>query len=208
VDLWVTRNDGQTWQKWSQHDGKGGTVRVVLDVKENAQLEGPYGFRLVPVSGAGLSEREPTVGDAPDLRVVLDVTPPQIDLYAPASDPNAPDALVIQWKASDRNFGDDPITLEWSDAPTGPWKPVATTGTDPVVQATAMTAPVARRLANTGQYSWKVPPGIPARVYLKATARDAAGNVKEVITREPMLVDLTKPKAKINGIMPPVPPQP
>jgi hypothetical protein len=140
--------------------------------------------------------------------MVLDVTPPQIDLYAPVSDPNAPDTLVVQWKATDRNFGDDPITLEWSDAPTGPWKPVAANATDPVVQATAMGAPVARRLANTGQYSWKVPAGVPARVYLKATARDAAGNVKEVVTREPILVDLTKPKAKINGIMPPIPPRP
>lgn len=208
VDLWVTRDEGRNWQKWSQHDGKGGAVRVSLDAKENPQLEGNYGFRLVPVSGAGLSEREPVAGDAPDMRVVLDVTPPQIDLFPPQSDPNALDTLVIQWKATDKNFGDDPITLEWSDSATGPWKPVAGTGADPVVQATALNAPVAKRLANTGQYSWRVPAGVPARVYLKATARDAAGNVKEVVTKEPILVDLTKPRAKINGIVPPVLPRP
>lgn len=208
VDLWVTRDEGRSWQKWSQHDGKGGNVRVSLDAKENPQLEGNYGFRLVPVSGAGLSEREPVAGDSPDMRVVLDVTPPQIDLFAPQSDPNALDTLVIQWKATDKNFGDDPITLEWSDSATGPWKPVAGTGTDPVVQATALNAAVAKRLANTGQYSWRVPAGVPARVYLKATARDAAGNVKEVVTREPILVDLTKPRAKINGIVPPITPRP
>ncbi len=208
VDLWVTRDDGRSWRKWSQHDGKGSAVRVSLDAKENEQLEGGYGFRLVPVSGAGLSEREPVAGDAPEMRIVLDVSPPQIDLYAPVSDPNALDTLIIQWKATDRNFGDDPITLEWGDSPTGPWKPVATTGTDPVVQATAVNAPIARRLANTGQYGWRVPAGVPARVYLKATARDAAGNVKEIVTREPILVDLTKPRAKINGIVPPVTPRP
>ncbi len=203
VDLWVTRDDGRSWRKWSQHDGKGGAVRVALDAKENEQLEGGYGFRLVPVSGAGLSEREPVAGDAPDMRVTLDVTAPLIDLFPPLSDPNALDTLIIQWKATDRNFGDDPITLEWSDAPNGPWKPIATTGTDPVVQATAVNAPVAKRLANTGQYGWRVPAGVPARVYLKATARDAAGNVKEVVTREPILVDLTKPRAKISGIVTP-----
>lgn len=208
VDLWVTRNEGQTWQKWSQHDGKNGAVTVSLDVRENATLEGLYGFRLVPVSGAGLSEREPVANDTPDMRVVLDITPPTIDLFAPTSDPNQPDTLVIQWKATDKNFGDDPITLEWSDAPTGPWKPVASAGTDPVIQATAINTPVARRLANTGQYSWRIPAGVPARVYLKASARDAAGNVKEVVTREPILVDLTKPRAKISGITPPVPPRP
>lgn len=208
VDLWVTRDEGKTWHKWSQHDGKGGAVRVALDVRENNQLEGNYGFRLVPVSGAGLSEREPVSGDSPDMRVVLDVTAPQLDLFPPVSDPNSPDTLILQWRATDRNFGDDPITLEWSDSPTGPWKPVASTGNDPVVQATAINAPVVKRLANTGQYGWRVPAGVPARVYLKATARDAAGNVKEVVTREPILVDLTKPRAKINGIVPPVTPRP
>ncbi|MBP3960539.1 hypothetical protein J8F10_35390 [Gemmata sp. G18] len=208
VDLWVTRDDGRSWSKWSQHDGKGGAVRVSLDAKENPQIEGTYGFRLVPVSGAGLSEREPAAGDAPDMRVVLDVTPPQLELFAPVSDPNALDTLIIQWKASDRNFGDDPITLEWSDSATGPWKPVAATGNEPVVRATGMDAPIAKRLANTGQYGWRVPVGVPARVYLKATARDAAGNVKEIVTREPILVDLTKPRAKINGIVsPPIVPR-
>ncbi len=208
VDLWVTRDEGKSWRKWSQHDGKGGSVRVTLDVRENAQLEGTYGFRLVPVSGAGLSEREPVAGDAPDMRIALDVTAPQIDLFPPVSDPNAPDTLVLQWKATDRNFGEDPITLEWSEAATGPWKPVVSAANDPVIQATAMNAPALKRLANTGQYAWRIPAGVPARVYLKVTARDAANNVKEIVTREPILVDLTKPRAKISGIVPPVSPRP
>ena len=147
------------------------------------------------------TRRRPTARAAPP-------PPPQLELFEPAPDPNAPDILVIQWKATDRNFGAEPITLEWSDAPTGPWKPVAGTGTDPVVQATALNAPVAKKLANTGQYSWRVPAGIPARVYLKATATDEAGNVMPRATKEPILVDLTTPKAKINGIVPPVTPRP
>ncbi|HEY1186279.1 MAG TPA: hypothetical protein VGE74_01420 [Gemmata sp.] len=203
VDLWLTRDEGRSWQKWSEHDGKGGAVRVVLDDKANAQLEGTYGFRLVPVSGANRSEGKPEPGSAPDMRVVLDVTPPKVVLSKPDPDPNAPDTIVIKWEATDRNFGDDPITLEYSDSPAGPWKPVATAGTDPVVQATALNAPVAKRLANTGQYSWRVPVGVPARVHLKITARDAAGNVTERVTVEPMVVDLTTPRAKISGIVPP-----
>ena len=206
VDLWVTRDDGRSWRKWSQHAGKGGAVRVALDVKENQQLEGSYGFRLVPVSGAGLSERAPGAGDAPDMRVVLDLTPPQIDLFLPPPDVNNPppaDTLIIKWQATDRNFGTAPVTLEWSATPTGPWKPIATTGDDPVVQATAVAAPVVRRLPAVGQYGWRVPTGVPARVYIRATARDAAGNVREVVTRDPQLVDLTKPRAKISGIVQP-----
>jgi len=41
---------------------------------------------------------------------------------------------------------------------------------------------------------------MPPRVYLKVTARDAAGNTTEQVTREPILIDLTKPRAKITGI--------
>ena len=157
VDLWVTRDDGRTWLKWSQSDGKGSSIRVNLSVPGNPQPEGTYGFRVVPVSGAGLSEREPAAGDAPDLRVAVDVTPPQLDLFPPVGDPNSSDTLVIQWKATDKNFTDDPITIEWSDKPTGPWQAVATGGDN--VQVATVTVPQVRRLPNTGSYSWRVPGG-------------------------------------------------
>ena len=39
-------------------------------------------------------------------------------------------------------------------------------------------------------------------VYLKVTAWDAAGNRSEVVTPEPILVDLTKPLAHIQGVQP------
>ena len=214
LDLWVTRDEGRTWIKWPGfHDGKATSIRVNLNVPTNAQTEGTYGFRVVPVSGAGLSEREPTAGDAPDLRVIVDVTPPQLDLFQPVSDPTNPDTLVIQWKATDKNFTDEPITIEWSDKPTGPWQPVAS-GSD-VVQAVAGSSPILKKLPNlvsvptvvvagvTGQYAWRIPTGLPPRVFLKVCARDAAGNVREVITRDPILVDLIKPRAKINGILAP-----
>ena len=172
VILWVTRDDGRTWVKWSQHDGKNQSIHVNLNVPANPQPEGPYGFRVVPVSGAGLSEREPVPGDAPDLRVVVDVTPPSLDIFPPVGDANNPDILVIRWRASDRNFTDDPITIEWAEKPTGPWQAVALGGE--VVQTVAGTAPVLRRLPNvggiapsTGQYAWRVPAGLPPRVYLK-----------------------------------------
>jgi len=201
VDLWVTRDEGRTWLKWSQSDGKGSSVRVNLGVPGNPQPEGTYGFRVVPVSGAGLSEREPTAGDAPDLRVVVDVTPPQLDLFPPVGDPNSSDTLVIQWKAADKNFSDDPITIEWSDKPSGPWQPVA--AANELVQQASTSTPSARRLPNTGSFAWRVPAGLPPRVYLKVVARDSAGNEKTVITRDAVLIDLVKPRAKVSGIVGP-----
>jgi hypothetical protein len=200
VDLWVTRDDGQTWVKWSHHDGRESAVKVVLDHPANTSPEGLYGFRLVPVSGAGLSEREPVRGDAPDIRIVVDTTPPVIEWYEPTSDRDSRDTLVIRWKATDRNFGDKPITLEWAEKPTGPWHPVAAAGDGTVIQATAGLG-TPQRLANTSQYAWRVPPGTPPRVYFKVTARDAAGNLTEGVTPDPVLIDLATPKARIKGII-------
>jgi hypothetical protein len=59
---------------------------------------------------------------------------------------------------------------------------------------------IAKRLANTGTYPWKLPSNFPThKVYLKVTARDTAGNIAEATTREPILVDLNKPAAvKLN----------
>jgi len=200
VDLWVTRDDGRTWVWWSQHNGQETPVKANLATQSNATPEGLYGFRVVPVSGAGLSEATPVAGDAPDIRVVVDVTPPAVKMFPATSDATYPDALLIRWEATDKNFGDDPITLEWSDTPTGPWRPVAAAGSEGVVQVGAVAATLARRLPNTGSYPWRVPAGLPPRVYMKVTARDAAGNTTEQVTREPVLIDLTKPRAKITGI--------
>lgn len=208
VDLWATRDDGRTWVWWSQHPGNDPTLRVNLGIPSNTQPEGPYGFRIVPVSGAGLSEATPVAGDAPDIRLVVDVTAPAVRIFPPASDPADPTSLVLQWEATDRNFGDDPIALEWSDNPAGPWRPVAGAADGPVVQVGALGPTAARRVANTGRYAWRVPPGVPPRVYLKVTARDAAGNATEQVTREPLLIDLTKPRARITGVGATVAPRP
>lgn len=202
VDLWVTRDDGRTWVRWSQHDGRETPIRVALDTPTNRHIEGSYGFRLVPVSGAGLSDNGPVAGDAPELRVVIDVTPPAIELYQPFSDPSTPDTLVIPWRSSDKNFGEEPMGIEWSEHPTGPWKPVVNAPTEGVVPATTLISAQSRRLPNTGRFAWRVPGNLPThKVYLKVTARDLAGNVSEVVTPGPVLVDLAKPRAKISGIV-------
>jgi len=203
VDLWATRDEGRTWQRWSQHDGRETPIRVALDLPGNRKLEGAYGFRLVPVSGAGLSDSAPTAGDAPEMRVIVDVTPPVIELFQPSSDPHALDTLVIPWRAADDNFGDDPITIEWSEHPNGPWKPVTGGPADAVVPvANVVGGPIAR-LPNTGRFAWRVPATLPThKVYLKVIARDQAGNTSEVTTPSPILVDLAKPRARIQGILP------
>jgi hypothetical protein len=205
IDLYVTRDDGRTWTRWSTHDGRQTPLRVALETRFNSQVEGDYGLRLVPISGAGLSAGAPNPGTPPEMRVHIDRTPPVIQVFQPTADPNQRNALVLHWKATDRNFGKDPIRIEWSEQPTGPWKAVGI-GEEfaPIVGG----AQNSRRLANTGTYSWQLPATIGAnRVHLKFTAWDAAGNKSEVIT-PPLVVDLTRPRATIQGIATSVVPRP
>ncbi len=196
IDLYVTRDDGRSWARWSQHDGRETPLKVVLDTRFNKDVEGDYGFALVPVSGAGLSEGAPTAGSAPEMRLRLDTTAPSIKVFQPTADANNKNALVLNWEASDKNFGKDPVAIEYSEQPQGPWKSVS--GTD----GTATSGP--HRIENSGSYSWQPPLNLTTpKVYLRFTAWDQAGNKSEVVTPNPILVDLMKPKARIQGIAAP-----
>ncbi|CAN5325624.1 hypothetical protein BH11PLA2_BH11PLA2_01120 [soil metagenome] len=203
IDLYVTRDDGATWIKWSEHDGKESPLKVALDRRYNPQPEGTYGFRLVPVSGAGLSDAVPTKGTLPEIRVQVDLTPPIIKIFQPEADANQREILILKWEATDKNFCKDPISLEWSEGPSGPWKPVA--GVEGLMPVAAGQGGGGMKVANTGTYGWKLPMNLPThKLYLKVSAIDAAGNKSEVATPAPILVDLVKPKARIQGIMPTV----
>jgi hypothetical protein len=91
--------------------------------------------------------------------------------------------LELRWTASDRNLLDKPISLAWSARPEGPWRTIAD------------------KLANTGSYRWTVPGAVPAKVYLKLTVRDAAGNVSEAKSDLPVLIDLAVPgDVTIKGV--------
>lgn len=200
IDCYVTRDDGATWTKWSEHDGRESPLKVALDRRYNPQPEGTYGFRLVPISGAGLSDAPPANGSAPEFRVQVDLTPPIIKIYQPDADAHQRDVLTLRWEATDKNFGKDPIALEWSEGPSGPWKPIVGGET---FQSVAATTGSGHRIANSGSYGWKLPANLSThKVYLKITAWDLAGNKSEVATPAPILVDLVKPRARIQGLMP------
>lgn len=184
VELYVTSDDGKTWRKYAEDTAP----RVADEPSSTAQItaelpsEGIYGFAIVAQSRAGLAKHPPLPGDPPEIRVEVDLTPPEVTLYPPEADPDHPNGLLLKWKAFDRNLHSAPVTLQWSEGRDGPWMPIITDQ------------------ANTGQYSWQLPPNIPVRVYLKLTAKDTAGNVGEVVSREPVLIDVTVPEAHIRGI--------
>jgi hypothetical protein len=203
IDLYVTRDDGRSWVKWSQHDGRENPLRVNLAARASGTPDGDYGLRLVAVNASGLQDDPPTPGSPPDLRVHLDTTPPLISFYPPEPDPAQRNALLLKWVIKDRNVNESsPVAIEWSDTPNGPWRSV--TGPD-VVQPIGLTTPSQAagppKIANRGSYSWTLPTNLPTHlVYFRFTAWDAAGNMSAGVTA-PQSIDLVKPRARIQGIV-------
>jgi len=200
AEVWITRDDGKTWQKWSETEKVESPVTVDLATRNNPQVEGVYGLKIVLLSGAGLSKGPPISGDVPDMRFDVDLTPPVVKIYEPIPDPNQKDTLILRWQAVDRNLASDPITLEWAEQQDGPWNPIVGEESGAPLSASAPAA--AKRLPNSGQYSWRLPANFPThRVYLRVTAKDVAGNIGEVRSPHPILVDMNKPVAHIHGII-------
>lgn len=175
VDLYLTKDEGRTWQRYAEDADL--QPPMVVDLPG----EGVFGLRLVVTSKAGLGRRPPQSGDLPDMRVEVDMTAPVVKMYRPEPDPRRRDAIVLTWEASDHELAANPITLQWAERPDGTWNTIATD------------------LTNSQRYVWPVPPNL-VRVYLRVVARDMAGNQGFDETADPILVDLHEPEAKILGI--------
>jgi hypothetical protein len=204
AELWVTRDEGKTWIRWAVSDKADGKFPVNLeriDNRANPTIEGMYGFKIVLVSGAGLTKGAPISGEIPEIRIDVDTTAPVLKLFEPIPDPNQPNTLILKWHAVDRNMSADPISIEWAESAEGPWYSVHAEKSEEEASATGIPLGTAKRLANTGSYGWKLPKNFPhAKVYLRISARDTAGNLAEIKTKEPVLIDMSRPSAKIVGI--------
>jgi hypothetical protein len=162
VVLWGTRDGGQTWRPYTRDDDQHSPLIVTVDA------EGLFGFRIVAES-AGTAINTPNSGDAPELWVSVDLQRPVIELTAvERGEGNLSDHVILRWQVADDNLETRPISLFYSSRPTGPWSAIAT------------------NLHDTGEYAWRVERHIPTRFYLRAEARDTAGNLSAFQTREPI----------------------
>ena len=162
AELWGTRDGGRTWQSMSLHERGRSPILAKVD------REGLYGFRVV-LHGKTAAGPPPQTGDLPDIWIRVDLTPPvaRIVSIQPGSGPEA-NHLVIGWTASDDALADAPVRLTYSTQRGGPWRTIA--------------AP----LPDTGRYAWPLPGNVTEPVYIRLEAWDAAGNVAEFETSEPV----------------------
>jgi hypothetical protein len=152
--------------------------------------EGMYGFTIILKSQAGLCRQPPVAGDAPEIRVEVDTTPPSVLLYGPKADSRQRDALILTWEVTDKNPSST-VALEWSPDRTSGWQLIAETAGCPSFLP---------EHPDAKSYVWKMPPGSPPKVYLRVTARDAAGNSSVAETPEAVLIDLKEPRGRLVSV--------
>jgi hypothetical protein len=179
VELWATRDGGQSWSRWGADPDRRSPFEVEVDG------EGVFGFRIVVMSRGGLASRPPQPGEEADSWVVVDATAPRVILRGAAyGEDERAGQLEITWDAADTNLTDKSVTLSYSDREEGPWTRIV------------------GDLANQGSHFWRVDSRAPPRIFIKVEVRDGAGNVASDQTREPIRVEGLVPSGKIRRIIP------
>ncbi|HEV3166908.1 MAG TPA: hypothetical protein VGZ22_22970 [Isosphaeraceae bacterium] len=185
VELWVTRDGGRNWSRHPEDVDRVSPYQVDLS---NTGGDGTFGLSLVARSASGLGDQSPAPGDAPQMWVEVDSTPPLVQL-APVRVGSGSNAgkLAISWRATDAHLADRPIIISYRpDIPGARWQPI----TD--------------RIDNSGRFIWVVPANVPPRFHLRVDAIDTLGNRGSAETTEtgPVMVDRTRPRGRILGLDP------
>lgn len=179
VELWSTRDGGITWQRTAVDDDTKSPIAVSLPAT------GLYGFRLEVVSNQPNAAGGPTSGDAPDSWVGVDDETPELELIEVSrAKPGEPIGVVIRWTARDQMLVPRSTRLSYSPNASGPW------------------ATIAESLETQGEHRWQPPRGVPAKVYIRAEAADAAGNIGETVTPQAVAVAVPRVTGKLGGVRP------
>lgn len=177
IELWVTRDAGQTWEPGGIDPDRESPFDVEV------KTEGMYGFRIVVEGGNGLTGRRPQPGDLADIWVNVDLTNPVATITNVVYGEGAQVGhLDISWSCSDAHLAARPISLYYSNSLDGPWKPIA------------------EEIANSGRYVWKITPEVPHDIFLKVTAADEAGNMGEYVLKRAIANDGLVPRATIRSL--------
>jgi hypothetical protein len=180
VELWVTRDGGQSWTRQPPDPDRVSPYPVDLGG------EGAFGLWLVVQSAASLGDAPPQPGDRPQLWVEVDSTPPDVHIEPPRIGIGRNlGKVLITWAAADPHLGTRPVLLSYrADRPDAPWTPLAD------------------RLDNTGKFVWTLPQNVPPRIHLRIDVVDSLGNrnFAETTAGGPILVDRSKPRGRILGL--------
>ena len=179
VELFITENNGRKWFKY----GDDADLKSPFDVQ--VPQEGTYGFAIRVQSGAGLGDPPPSPGDLPELIVIVDTTPPAVELMSiRQGQGNESRRVEIGWRVEDAHPAEAPIALSFAADRQGEWQQIGDWQAD------------------TGRHLWTADPAVPPKVYLRVTARDAAGNESAAEAPDALVFDQARPRVRIMSVQP------
>ncbi|MCI0377286.1 MAG: hypothetical protein L0215_06760 [Gemmataceae bacterium] len=177
VEIWCTRDMGQTWQRLGEDTDKKSPAEIDLPG------EGVYGLSLVVSNGRGFGGNIPKAADTPDWWVEVDSTRPRAELVNVRSAPGDDGALHVTWTAKDKNLHAEPVDLYFATNRTGPWQPIV------------------KGLPNEGHYRWLPVGEVGSHAFVRLVVQDQAGNVTTSETLQPVaLDDLSRPRGRLVGL--------
>jgi hypothetical protein len=178
VEFFITEDDGAHWFHYGTDED--GTTPFEVTVPR----DGMYGFSMRVMSGIGLSNPPPQPGEAPESYIIIDREAPTVTLMPlTQGEGEQHNEVVIEWSVRDEQLADRPVSLFYSTSrESGEWEPM--TGW----------------MANSGRYQWAVSPQFRKSVYIRIDARDAAGNVTSLVSEEPVVLDRSRPQARITDV--------
>jgi len=177
VDLYISEDGGSRWFHYGSDADRQSPFDVIVP------RDGQYGFTIRVRNGLGVVDDPPQPGEPAEVVVVVDQTPPTVRLM-PLQQASAAGAFQVRigWYVQDDRLADRPVALYQSSSADGPWEPI--TGW----------------IENQGRYLWTVSGLAPRNIFVRLEARDAAGNVAEAVTDRPILIDTSRPSARILDI--------
>jgi hypothetical protein len=178
VEVWCTRDLGQTWHRLCEDTDRQSPAEVVLPG------EGVFGLSLVVSNGRGFGATPPNSGDSPDYWIEVDATKPAADLVQIRTGTGDDSGAVhIAWSARDKNLSAESIELQFAAGREGPWQPIA------------------KGLKSEGIYRWVPPAEAGTHAFVRLSVRDQAGNVATADTEQAVaLDDMSRPRGRVTGI--------
>ncbi|MBS0205291.1 MAG: hypothetical protein JSS49_20500 [Planctomycetes bacterium] len=181
VELFITQDQGRKWWKYGDDPDR----RSPFDVE--VPQDGEYGFSIRVRSGVGLTNDPPLPGEPPSIVVAVDQTPPTVELLsAQQGQGSSSNRVQVRWRISDEHLASKPVSVYYSMARNGPWEPVSGWTDD------------------QGGLEWTVVAGMPPQFYVRVVARDIAGNTAKAESTQPILVDMSRPTARIVDVEAPL----
>lgn len=177
VEIWMTRDRGQSWHKVGEDKDLTSPAEVTLPG------EGIFGVSLVVTNGRGFGGTPPQPGDQADYWVEVDVTRPTGEILGIRPSGADDGSLFITWSARDKRLAADPIDLYFSTTREGPWSPIV------------------KGIKNDGSYRWVPPRDMAPHAFIRMVVQDQAGNLATCETAHPVaLDDLSRPRGRVLGV--------